>query len=224
MPDAASGTTLPAQPSKDDDYDQLRKQALDAHRASVGKGGELVDILKDTIEEIRKGNRRVQWMSIGLFVAGLVVLGVGVYETVAGDAQVWGALLGTAGGVTAVVATFLTAPMERITASTTNLVRLETAFLGYIRILGEVDSAFQMQYLDIADNKSSVTLDQVILDTKNNMTDAMTLTFDLIDRITTDDGKAVGHLTARAEALEARVSVLESTDGRGPGPPANGGS
>src|SRR5689334_18522004 len=123
MVEGATGTA-PSSPSRDDDFDTLRKQALDAHRVSVGQGGELVDILKNTIAQIEKGNRRVQWMSIGLFVAGLVVLGVGVYETVAGDAQIWGALLGTAGGVTAVVATFLTAPMERITASTTNLVRL----------------------------------------------------------------------------------------------------
>ena len=189
----------------------LRKRALDAHRQSVGQGGELVAILKSTITQIEKANRRIQWMSGGLFVAGLAVLAVGVYETVAGDADIWSALLGTTGGVAAIAATFLTAPMDRITASTTNLVRLETVFLGYIRILGEVDSAFQMQYLDIADKRSGNALDNVIRDTKNHITDAMKLAVELIDRIVTGDGQAVSELTDKAKDLESRLHTLEAS-------------
>jgi hypothetical protein len=205
----AKPTPPPLQEPDDADFDVLRKRALNAHRESVGHGGELVDILKNTIIQIEKANRRVQWMSGGLFLAGLAVLGVGVYETVSGGADIWAALLGTTGGVTAVAATFLTAPMDRITASTKNLVRLETAFLGYIRILGEVDSAFQMQYLDIADKRTQVSLDQVIQDTTNHMTEAMKLTIDLIDRIAAEDGQ-ITELADNAKKLEARILALES--------------
>jgi hypothetical protein len=187
---------------------ELRIAALEAHRMSVGRGDELVQILKNTIRQVERAHRRVQWMSQALFLAGLAVLGVGVYEMVAGDEGPWGVLFGTVGGLTAFVATFLTAPMDRISDSVTHLIRLETAFLGYIRILGEVDSAFQMQYLDIVNNSSKSTLDQIIRDTKNHMIEAMKLTTCLIDVETANGG--VAEIDQKAADLEERLKALES--------------
>jgi hypothetical protein len=187
---------------------ELRIAALEAHRMSVGRGDELVQILKNTIRQVERAHRRVQWMSQALFLAGLAVLGVGVYEMVAGDEGPWGVLFGTVGGLTAFVATFLTAPMDRISDSVTHLIRLETAFLGYIRILGEVDSAFQMQYLDIVNNSSKSTLDQIIRDTKNHMIEAMKLTTCLIDVETANGG--VAEIDQKAAELEERLKALES--------------
>jgi hypothetical protein len=129
-------------------------------------------------------------MSQTLFLAGLVLLGVGAYETIAGNQDGWSALLGATGGISALVATFVTAPMERISSSVRQLVRLETAFLGYIRILGEVDSAFQMQYLDVVNGSSHSTLDAVIHDTIDHVSKAMQLTVSLIDSEPALDGNA----------------------------------
>jgi hypothetical protein len=197
------------QNGKAPDIQQLRVAALEAHRISVGRGDELVHILKNTIRQMEKAHKRVQWMSLALFLAGLVVLGVGVYEVSFSHNGVWGAVLGTAGGITAFVATFLTAPMERISASITHLVRLETAFLGFIRILGEVDSAFQMQYLDIVNDSSRSTLEQVIRDTKNHMIEAMKLTTSLIDVHGSPQDTAP--IAAAQAAIDERLQALESS-------------
>ena len=202
----------PAMPS-DDMLRNLRMNALLAHQRSVGRGDELVRILQRTIEQMERSHSRVQNMSTTLFVAGLILLAIGAYKIVFGGQgqEIWAALLGGTGGVAALAATFWTAPMDRISASVSDLVKLEAAFLGYIRVIGELDSAFQMQYLDILAGTGQVGLDQVINDTTNQMKNMMTHTLDLIDKYVEGQGDALSELQKQTTEIDKRLKELEAT-------------
>jgi hypothetical protein len=129
--------------------DGLRAAAIRSHQQAVGAGDELVRLLERTVKQLEAATRRVHYMSTALFVVGLLVFLAGVIQLALGNVHtVWSAVISTAGGLAAFAAVFWTAPLNRVTAATTTLVKLETVFLGYIRAIGELYSAFQMQYLD----------------------------------------------------------------------------
>src|SRR5687768_14516095 len=151
----------------------LRMNALLAHQNSVGRGDDLVEILKDTINQMKSTHRRVQNMSTILFCAGLVMLAFGIIFIFRGQAA-WGTLISGTGGIASLAATFWTAPLDKMSRSVRDLVQLEAAFLGYIRVIGELDSAFQMQYLDmLAGNKQNLTLEAVMSNTVSQMKQMM---------------------------------------------------
>lgn len=179
---------LPLDPELDREelLQNLKINALSAHQTSVGRGDELVSILRKTIEQVEKTHNRVQNMSTILFITGLVMIATGIYGIVFGGEgqEIWSALLGGTGGVAAVVATFYSSPIEKISASIINLVKLETAFLGYIRVIGELDSAFQLRYLDILSGDSS-SFEIVVNQTTDQVKDIMKETIRLIDRYVT---------------------------------------
>ena len=197
--------------------ERLRMNALMAHQHAVGRGDALVEILRRTIAQMEKTHNRIQNMSTALFVAGMVMIAAGIYGAVfGGQGQgVWAALLGGVGGVTAVVATFYTTPVEKISDSITDLVKLETAFLGYIRVIGELDSAFQMQYLDILAGSRQLSLDSVINDTTGQMKEIMEHTMMLIDKYLGGDNKAMEALKEQAGAMDKRLQALEGKETSG---------
>lgn len=200
----------------DDALFKLRTSALEAHQRSVGRGDELVEILKRTIEQMEKSHGRVQNMSTILFGAGLVMLAVGVYLMLVGQgSNFWGgALLGGTGGVAALAATFWTAPLEKVSDSICDLVKLEAAFLGYIRVIGELDSAFQMQYLDILAGKSNLTLDRVMSDTTNQVKTIMDHTLSCIDLYVVGQGRALSEQVKKAGDFEKRLKALEEAQAK----------
>jgi hypothetical protein len=179
---------LPLDPAleREELLQNLKINALSAHQKSVGRGDELVTILRNTIEQVEKTHNRVQNMSTILFITGLVMIAAGIYGVVFGNQgqEIWSALLGGTGGVAAVVATFFTSPIEKISASIINLVKLETAFLGYIRVIGELDSAFQLRYLDILSGDAG-SFELVVNQTTEQVKDMMKETIRLIDRYVT---------------------------------------
>jgi hypothetical protein len=208
---SAAAQTAAANGRADETLFKLRTSALEAHQRSVGRGDELVQILKRTIEQMEKSHSRVQNMSTILFGAGLLMLAVGVYMMLAGQgSNFWGgALLGSTGGVAALAATFWTAPLEKVSDSICDLVKLEAAFLGYIRVIGELDSAFQMQYLDILAGKSNLTLDRVMNDTTQQMKTIMDHTLSSIDTYVVGQGRALSVLVKTVGEAEKRIKALE---------------
>jgi hypothetical protein len=203
---------LPLEPgmAREELLDRLRMNALLAHQYSVGRGDELVQILKRTIGQMEKTHSRVQNMSTILFGAGLVVLaaGVGLIAFGGRGQEIWAALLGGTGGLASLVATFWTAPSERLSDSISDLVKLEAAFLGYIRVIGEVDSAFQMQYLDILAGQDG-SLNNVINDTTTLMRSITDDTLQLIDRYVAGQGNALNALQKQLEEMKERLATLE---------------
>jgi hypothetical protein len=206
---------LPIAPEMEPDEALRRLQinALAAHQHSMGRGDQLVQILQRTISQVERTHNRVQTMSSALFFSGLVVLLAAVGAVLAGLGDVWSALLGTTGGIGSLAAFFWTAPLDRVSASVTDLVKLEAAFLGYIRVIGEIDSFFQMQYIDIIqreDGTLPTTLPQTIRDTTTQMREMMSTTVQLIDEHVTGGIGSLEKITAQLEALTTRLSALEA--------------
>ena len=189
----------------------LRMNALLAHQHSVGRGDELVELLHRTVAQVEKTHNRIQNMSTILFGAGLIMLAVGVYQIAFGGkgSELWSALLGGAGGVVTLVATFWTAPLDKISDSISDLVKLQTAFLGYIRVIGELDSAFQMQYLDILSGSRKISLDQVVNDTTSQVKDVMETTMALIDKYVAGENQAITDLKKEMATVQEKLKTLE---------------
>jgi hypothetical protein len=163
----------------------LRQNALVAHQHAVGRGDKLIEILERAIRQMERTHSRVQGMSMVLFGLGVLLIVTAAGQVVVGGEALWGALMGAVGCVASLTAVFWTAPIDKMSASIADLVKLETAFLGYIRVIGEVDSAFQMQYLDLLDQSRSAdkpSLDAILSDTTEHVRGMMTLTLQLIDQ------------------------------------------
>jgi hypothetical protein len=190
-----------------EDLEHLRLNALAVHQRSMGRGDELVQILQRTIAQVERTHNRIQTMNTVLFVTGIGVLIAGVTMVLTGREDVWPPLLGAVGGISALAAVFWTAPLDKVSASVNDLVKLETAFLGYIRVIGEIDSGFQMQYLDIVQgNGNTGTLSQAIRDTTAQMSGVMKTTVELIDERISSPSK---ELRADLASLRAKVQELE---------------
>jgi hypothetical protein len=192
----------------------LQVNALAAHQSSMGTGDQLVQMLQRAVAQMEKAHNRVQTLSTLLFIAGLCLLGVGIYEGLAGGGEAWAAIIGTSGGITALAAVFWTAPLEKVSASITELVRLETAFLGYIRVIGEIDSFFQMQYLDIISDASNgqakETLANAIRDTTTQMKEMMSHAIGLIDSHVAGQPDAFEQLQKQVADAQKRLNALET--------------
>ena len=182
----------------------LRMNALLAHQHSIGRGDELVRILKNTIAQMEKTHTRVQVMSTVLFFSGIALLAASAASVVVGGgANAWNVVIGGLGGLTAFAATFWTAPLDKMSDSISDLVKLEVAFLGYLRVIGELDSAFQMQYLDLLNGSDRFSMDQVTKETTEQMKTIMSHTMGLIDQYVVGQGHALSEVQKRLKALEA---------------------
>ncbi|MFQ5812961.1 MAG: hypothetical protein ACE5I2_07215 [Anaerolineae bacterium] len=193
----------------------LRINALSAHQIAVGRGDELVQLLKRAVHNMEVSHSRIQWLSIIFFAFGLGVMLVGVYFALFGTAgkEVWGTILGVSGGLGSLVSLFYTTPLDKISRSVNNLIQLETAFLGYIRVVGEVDSAFQWQYIETMDG-SGGHISDVLAETTKHMKETMTYTMDLIDRYCAEDSESLQELCETLESMKTefddRLKQLET--------------
>lgn len=213
--DPLNGRTilLPLDPAlkPDELMRNLRMNALLAHQHSIGRGDELVRILKNTIAQMEKTHTRVQVMSTVLFFTGIALLAASAANVVfGGGAGAWNVVIGGIGGLTAFAATFWTAPLDKMADSISDLVKLEVAFLGYIRVIGELDSAFQMQYLDLLNGSTNFSMDQVTKETTQQMKEIMTHTMSLIDQFVVGQGHALSELQKQSVALEKRLKAIEA--------------
>jgi hypothetical protein len=200
--------------SPDDALRRLQVNALAVHQRSMGRGDELVQILATTVKQLERSHTRIQTMSTILFGVGIVAFATGLVAVLFGHQQVWVTVIGGVGGLMAFAAVFWTGPMDRVAASVTSLVKLEAAFLGYIRWIGEVDSFFQMQYLDIVRGTSQngdakTSLAQAITNTTNQMKEAMSHTVTLIDEHVPLPAKSLSALEKQIADMTARVKELE---------------
>lgn len=138
-------------------------------------------------------------------------MGLGVYMALFGGKEASGAFLGAGGGLASLVTIFYTGPLTRIAASITNLIKLETAFLGYIRVVGEVDSAFQWQYMERIEsaNQDGTDIALMAANTAAQITSMMESTMRLIDQYVADETPSVADLRLRVEALNKSVEALK---------------
>jgi hypothetical protein len=72
-----------------------------------------------------------------------------------------------------------------------------------MRVIGELDSAFQMQYLDLLNGSDRFSMDQVTKETTEQMKTIMSHTMGLIDQYVVGQGHALSEVQKRLKALEA---------------------
>ena len=198
---------------------RLRVNALAVHQRSMGRSDELVRILERTVGQVEKTHNRVKLLSTLLFVAGLALLAAAAAAILAGQQELWAVAIGGVGGLAAVAAVFWTGPLEQIESSVGDLVKLEAAFLGYIRLIGEIDSYFQMQYLAIVSSPNGgdqSTLSGAIFQTTNEMKTAMSHALQLIDQYVAQSGEATTELKKELDEATARIRKLEAAAPQAP--------
>ena len=209
----------PPEMSLEDIKLRLRANALQAHQVAVGRGDKLVQLLERAVHKMEQTQNRLLILNTVFFAFGLIALGAGIYMALLGGAgkQAWGVLLGGVGGLASAVSIFYTAPLDKIAQSIKDLIQLETAFLGYIRMIGEVDSAFQWQYIELMDTRQVGALSDVTRDTVQAVQEMMSHTMELVDRYTGGEAGALdelrGQLKAIRQELEARIKALEEKAG-----------
>ena len=85
-------------------------------------------------------------------------------------------------------------------------------------MIGEVDSAFQWQYIELMDTRQVGALSDVTRDTVQAVQEMMSHTMELVDRYTGGEDRALdelrGQLKAIRQELEARIKALEAKAGR----------
>jgi hypothetical protein len=210
--------TLRVNMTNDEVRHVLRANALTAHQLSVGRGDTLITFLERTVKRIEGSQKRIELLNTVFFFFGLGMIGTGVYVALFGGAggEVWGSMLGV-GGLASAVSMFYTAPMDRIAQSVRDLIQLETAFLGYIRVIGEIDSGFQWHYIETMDSKGTSGNTDISLRVKSatdQMKEIMGTTMELIEKYTSGDSSAKTqelskNLEQMKQDFDARLSKLE---------------
>jgi hypothetical protein len=193
----------------------LRINALSAHQIAVGRGDELVQLLKRAVHNMEESHSRIQLLSVVFFAVGLLTMIAGVCVALFGTAgkETWSTILGVGGGLGSLVSLFYTTPLDKISSSVSNLIKLETAFLGYIRVVGEVDSAFQWQYIETMDG-SGGHISDVLQEATEHMKTMMSHTMDLIDRYCAEDSESLQQIRQALESMKTefddRLKQLET--------------
>lgn len=190
--------------------DRLRTNALMSHQISVGEGNKLIQLLERSLNHMETTHKWLQYMNVTLFFVGLIIIVTGLILILMDPKSNWiqSLILGGSGGGLSLVTIFLNAPMKRISSGITNLIQLETAFLGFIRAIGEVDSAFQWRYIETLFGKSGGRLDVNIDDTKCFMIEIISTTMKLIDKYI-GSGTVLEDSKQELETMKQQINELE---------------
>jgi HEAT repeat protein len=128
------------------------RRSAEAFVAAQSKADEeLRKSLDRSLTEARQGFRIVAGMDVTVFVAGLLLLGAGVYLILAGENsfdRLTGTVTSGAGLVGLVLKDWLIKSRDRIEPSVRRLVSLQAAFHGYLRQLRQVDQAYTQRVLE----------------------------------------------------------------------------
>ena len=208
--------TLKSDMTDEERINALQSNALILHQNSVGQGEILIDLLKRTITKVEDTQKRIQFLNTAFFFFGLAVLALGIIVSLFGDSggAVWGSMLGV-GSLTSAVSLFVTTPMKRISKSIKDLIQLETAFLDYIRVVGEIDTGFQWQYIENMAGKEGTDIEILINETHKSMQKIISNTMALINKYSSDSEYInVQEIRSKFEQLKrdlnARLRALES--------------
>ncbi len=198
----------------------LRNNAIIAHQNSVGQGNKLIQLLERALKHMETTHKWLQDMNVILFFVGIVVIVAGILLVYKGNGNssngsnvIPGLIFGVGGSGISLATIFINAPMKRISSGIADLIQLETAFLGFIRAIGEIDSAFQWRYIETLYGESKGRLDVNIEDTKTFMVDMVTKTMALIDqyvgsvKISNESQEELKRLIQRMDEFEKKLNT-----------------
>jgi hypothetical protein len=129
----------------------MRRTAEQYVAAQSKADAELRASLDRSLTEARQGFRIVAVMDIAVFVAGYILLGLGLYLVLsAGNSldRLVGALTSGTGFIGVLLKNWLLKARDRIEPSVRRFVSLQASFHGYLRQLRQVDQAYTQRVLE----------------------------------------------------------------------------
>lgn len=176
---------------------QARQKLLAEYYLEPSKkyGEQTAQILKDAVEDAKKTLRILQNLNIAVFIVGVIVLIMGIFESLYSQGTsfpIAGALTGL-GGLAGVVIQLIRHPLDRIQNAMANLVQLETAFTSFIWELNLNSTFIQSQYV-----AKGILTDDDIAKTVNRIESAMSLAMNLV-AVYTEEGQQ--RIVTRINAL-----------------------
>jgi HEAT repeat protein len=128
------------------------RRSAEAYVAAQSKSDEEIQRSIDrSLMEARQGFKIVARMDVTIFVAGFILLGIGVYLILRGGDQLnrlIGALASGTGFIGILLNNWLVSARDRIEPSVRRLASLQALFHGYLRQLRQVDQAYTQRVLE----------------------------------------------------------------------------
>ena len=81
--------------------------------------------------------------------------------------------------------------------------------MGYIRVVGELDSAFQWQYLERLAGRTAIDISLISQSTTTSMKDIMSHTVQLIDQHVADETPSVMDLKQRMKEMGEQLAEIK---------------
>ncbi|MGK7873156.1 MAG: IPT/TIG domain-containing protein [Xenococcaceae cyanobacterium] len=172
---------------------------------SKQRSEEAANLLQEAVGEAKRTLRLLQWLNIGVFLVGVVLLIGGVIIGVFNEdvgARWIGGVSGVLGG-TSIVTQLIRDPLNRIQNAMADLIQLETAFTSFIWELNLNGTYIQSQYV----SKGELA-DSDINQTVNRIEQAMNSAMNLVS-VYTEEGSQ--RIVTRINNLLPPVGALEDT-------------
>jgi hypothetical protein len=123
---------------------------------------ECKSLLKDTVDQVKKGYRTINYMGIIVFAVGIFIIAAGASIAVIGHSDPAQLVAGGASmlaGIGTVLINFTKGPVKIVQKALADLVQVETAFIGYIRRTGLASFVFLREYIQQDKEPNSAVLE-----------------------------------------------------------------
>ena len=129
----------------------MRRSAQAYVEAQSKSDEEIQKSIDRSLTEARQGFKIVARMDVAIFIAGLVLMGIGVYLVLSREDalnRLIGALVSGTGFIGILLNNWLLSARDRIEPSVRRLASLQALFHGYLRQLRQVDQAYTQRVLE----------------------------------------------------------------------------
>jgi HEAT repeat protein len=153
-----------------------RNQALKTYTELLKQTDD--DVMKqftDLMRQAKIGFRMSMVMHGIVFAIGIIVLGASlflVFKAGLDTAQRWIGAGGGASALATLLITFYRNPLRNVSASVTNLMKVDVLFLGYVRQLNQIDATFKHLFLGgngFGANEMKATVEQIQASVKDTL-------------------------------------------------------
>lgn len=130
-----------------------KSEVLRAYNELLAKADEPIQrLFQETMRQAQRSFRISQWMSITIFVIGVVALSAGLYAAFTsgqdGIQRIFGAGTSIVGVIAIVLDMTFRDPHRRVQEATSVLLRIKVIFLGYVRQIHQIDATFKHEFIE----------------------------------------------------------------------------
>jgi HEAT repeat protein len=160
-----------------------KSEVLRAYNDLLAKADEPIqELFKETMLQAQRSFSISQWMSITIFVIGVITLLAGLivaFNAGQDDIQrIFGAGTSIIGVIAVILDMTFRDPHKRVQEATSILLRIKVIFLGYVRQIHQVDATFKHEFIEGGKNFGIKETKETIL----QINEVMKKTMDMITR------------------------------------------